>query len=65
VLTVTVPKTEADRPRRIQVSRQEWRQLGRQPGYSRVGYADAIQHGQQVTVITFWSASPATARTGR
>ena len=37
------------------VSRQRWQQLGRQPGYSRVGYADAIRHGQQVTVITFWS----------
>jgi hypothetical protein len=24
-------------------------------GYSRVGYADAVRHGRQVTVITFWS----------
>ena len=37
------------------VSQQEWRRLGRQPGYSRVGYADAARHGRQVTVITFWS----------
>jgi len=37
------------------VSREQWQQLGRQPGYSRVGYADAVRHGQQVTVITFWS----------
>ena len=42
------------------VSQERWRQLGRQPGYSRVGYsrvgyADAIRHGRQVTVITFWS----------
>jgi hypothetical protein len=37
------------------VTRQRWRQLGRQPGYSRVGYADAIRHGRQITVITFWS----------
>lgn len=37
------------------VSQQRWLQLGRQPGYSRVGYADAIWHGRQVTVITFWS----------
>ena len=37
------------------VSWLRWRQLGRQPGYSRVGYADAVRHGRQVTVITFWS----------
>lgn len=37
------------------VSRRRWQQLGRQPGYSRVGYAAAIRHGRQVTVITFWS----------
>ena len=37
------------------VSPEQWQQLGRQPGYSRVGYADATRHGQQVTVITFWS----------
>ena len=37
------------------VSRQRWEQLGRRPGYSRVGYADAVRHGRQVTVITFWS----------
>jgi hypothetical protein len=34
------------------VSWQRWRQLGRQSGYSRVGYADAIRYGRQVTVIT-------------
>ena len=28
------------------VSQQEWRRLGRQPGYSRVGYADAARHGR-------------------
>jgi hypothetical protein len=37
------------------VSWQRWRQLGRQPGYSRAGYAGAVRHGRQVTVITFWS----------
>ena len=37
------------------VSQQQWRHLGRQPGYSRVGYTDAIRYGRQVTVITFWS----------
>jgi hypothetical protein len=37
------------------VSWQRWRQLGRQPGYSRVGYVGAVRHGRQVTVITFWS----------
>jgi hypothetical protein len=31
------------------------RQLGRQPGDSRVGYVGAVRHGRQVTVITFWS----------
>ena len=36
------------------VSQQRWRQLGRQPGYSRTGYTDAVRHGRQVTVITFW-----------
>ena len=47
------------------VSQQEWQRLGRQPGYSRVGYADAVRHGRQVTVITFWSGIAGTARTGR
>jgi hypothetical protein len=28
------------------VSQQEWQKLGRQPGYGRVGYADATRHGQ-------------------
>ena len=37
------------------VSQERWQQLGRRPGYSRVGYADAVRHGRQVTVITFWS----------
>jgi hypothetical protein len=37
------------------VSKERWQQLGRQPGYSRVGYADATRHGRQVIVITFWS----------
>jgi hypothetical protein len=37
------------------VSQQRWQQLGRRPGYSRIGYADAIRHGRQVIVITFWS----------
>jgi len=37
------------------VSEERWRQLGRQPGYSRIGYTDGIRHGRQVTVITFWS----------
>ena len=36
------------------VSYEQWQQLGRQPGYSRVGYADSTQHGWQVTVVTFW-----------
>jgi len=43
-----------DRDGRL-VSQQRWQQLSRQPGYSRIGYADAIRHGRQVTVITFWS----------
>ena len=38
------------------VSRQRWQQLGRQPGYSRIGYTDGIRHGLQVTVVTFWPA---------
>lgn len=37
------------------VSEERWRQLGRQPGYSRIGYADSLRHGRQVTVVTFWS----------
>jgi hypothetical protein len=37
------------------VSQQRWQQLGRQPGYSRIGYHDVVRHGRQVTVITFWS----------
>jgi hypothetical protein len=37
------------------VSWQRRRQPGRRPGSSRAGYADAIRHGRQVTVITFWS----------
>jgi len=37
------------------VSRQRWQQLGRQPGYSRIGHTDATRYGQQVIVITFWS----------
>jgi hypothetical protein len=27
------------------VSQQRWRQLGRQPGYSRIGYTAAVRHG--------------------
>lgn len=37
------------------VSEERWRQLGRQPGYSRIGYFDGLRHGRQVTVVTFWS----------
>ena len=37
------------------VSEQRWQELGRQPGYSRIGYTDDAWHGQQVTVVTFWS----------
>jgi hypothetical protein len=37
------------------VSEERWRQLGRRPGYSRIGYSDGLRHGRQVTVITFWS----------
>lgn len=37
------------------VSEERWQELGRQPGYSRVGYTDGIRHGLQVTVVTFWS----------
>jgi hypothetical protein len=36
------------------VSYEQWKELGRRPGYSRVDYADGIQHGWQVTVVTFW-----------
>jgi hypothetical protein len=37
------------------VSEERWQELGRQPGYSRIGYTDETRHGLQVTVITFWS----------
>jgi hypothetical protein len=37
------------------VSERRWQELGRQPGYSRIGYADGTRYGQQVTVVTFWS----------
>jgi hypothetical protein len=37
------------------VSEQRWQELGRQPGYSRIGYTDGTRHGLQVTVVTFWS----------
>ena len=37
------------------VSQERWQELGRQPGYSRIGYADETRHGLQVTVVTFWS----------
>jgi hypothetical protein len=37
------------------VSEERWRQLGRRPGYSRIGYSDGLRHGRQVTVVTFWS----------
>jgi hypothetical protein len=46
------------------VSREQWQQLGCQPGYSRVGYADGIRHGRQVTVITFWSGIAASGGPG-
>jgi hypothetical protein len=46
------------------VSEQRWQELGRQPGYSRIGYADGTRHGQQVTVVTFWSGIGGDARTG-
>jgi hypothetical protein len=36
------------------VSYEQWKELGRRPGYSRVDYADGTQHGWQVTVLTFW-----------
>ena len=38
-----------------QVSQERWQELGRQPGYSRIGYADHTRHGLQVTAVTFWS----------
>jgi hypothetical protein len=38
------------------VSRQRWQQLGRRPGYSRIGYADGVRHGRQVTVVTLGAA---------
>jgi hypothetical protein len=37
------------------VSQERWQELGRQPGYSRIGYVDGTRHGLQVTVVTFWS----------
>ena len=37
------------------VSEQRWQELGRQLGYSRIGYTDEIRHGLQVTVVTFRS----------
>jgi hypothetical protein len=39
----------------LSVSEERWQELGRQPGYSRIGYTDGTRHGQQVTVVTFWS----------
>ncbi len=36
------------------VSEQRWQELGRQPGYSRIGYTDGTRHGLQVTMVTFW-----------
>ena len=43
-----------DRDGRL-VSKERWQELGRQPGYSRIGYTDGTRHGLQVTVVTFWS----------
>jgi hypothetical protein len=37
------------------VTEQRWQELGRQPGYSRIGYTDEARHGLQVTVVAFWS----------
>ena len=36
------------------VSQEQWQQLGRQPGYNRIGHADGIRHGRQITVVTHW-----------
>jgi hypothetical protein len=37
------------------VSEERWEELGRKPGYSRIGYTDGTRDGLQVTVVTFWS----------
>lgn len=36
------------------VSRRQWQQLGRQPGYTRVDHAAITRHGWEITVATFW-----------
>jgi hypothetical protein len=36
------------------VSRQQWEQLDRQPAYTRVDHDQAIRHGREITVATFW-----------
>lgn len=36
------------------VSQEQWQWLGRQPGYSRIGHADGIRHGREITVVTYW-----------
>lgn len=36
------------------VSRQQWQELGRQPGYACVAHTDSICNGQHITVITYW-----------
>ena len=46
------------------VSWQRWRQPGRQPGCSRAGYAGAVRHGRQATVITFRSGTAAPGPAG-
>src|SRR6201981_709673 len=46
------------------VSEERWQELGRQPGYSRIGYTDGIRHGLQGTVVTFWSGIAGAALDG-
>lgn len=47
------------------VSEERWQELGRQPGYSRIGYTDETGHGQQVTGVTFWSGIAGDGPDGR
>lgn len=36
------------------VSRTQWRQLGRQPGYSGIARTDMIRYGRRIIVVTRW-----------
>ena len=46
------------------VSEERWQELGRQPGYSRIGYADGTGTASRSPWSLSGPASPATDRTG-